>query len=193
MGDEGPEVRPPSAEVIVHVDRGNARPPGQALEPANPHRHRMRLRPNLSAFDELEIVDGVDDEEDHRRAVGSTAVEILRARSDSHEAGSDDSSPKGLAVVTGSHLPAGPTGPRLHPAESVTMTRIGVGLNALQGLCTCGQYETTARTRDSARRSTKSPGFDLPSTMPMVPSASTGTFMKKLMLATTSFSPMRCR
>ena len=44
----------------------------------------MRLGQNLPAFDELEIVDGVDDEQDHRRAVRSIAVEIFRARSDSH-------------------------------------------------------------------------------------------------------------
>src|SRR5216684_4061147 len=83
--------------------------------------------------------------------------------------------------------------PKPYPAGLVITTRIGVGLNPLHGLCTCGQFETTARTRVSARSSTESPGFALPSTMPMVPSANTGTFMKKLMLATMSFSPMPCR
>ena len=37
---------------------------------------------------------------------------------------------------------------------SLTTTRIGVGLNPLQGLRVCGQFETTASTRDSARSST---------------------------------------
>src|SRR4029453_13418765 len=89
-------------------------------------------------------------------------------------------------------LAGAPAGER-YPTGSVTTTRTGVGLNPLHGLRICGQFETTASTRVSARRSTKSPGFDLPSTIPMVPSASTGTFMKKLILATMSFSPNPCR
>jgi hypothetical protein len=36
----------------------------------------------------------------------------------------------------------------------LTITRIGVGLNPLHGLCVCGQFDTTASTRDSARSST---------------------------------------
>src|SRR5262249_47158034 len=74
-------------------------------------------------------------------------------------------------------------------AGSVTIRRIGVGLKPLHGLRVCGQFETTASTSISARRSTWSPGFESPSTIPIVPSGATGTFMKKLRLATTSRRP----
>src|SRR3989449_9746650 len=70
-----------------------------------------------------------------------------------------------------------------------TMTRIGVGLNPLQGFRVCGQFEMTASVSISARRSTWSPGRDTPSTIAIAPSGWTGTFMNQLMLVTMSFLP----
>src|SRR3546814_580037 len=74
-------------------------------------------------------------------------------------------------------------------AHAVTIIRTGVGLNALQGLLICGQFETTTITSISACRSTVEPGAEMPSTMPSAPSSSTGTFMKKLMFGTMSRLP----
>jgi len=63
----------------------------------------------------------------------------------------------------------------------------------VQRCAVCGQIRDHCQDARSARSSTKSPGFDRPSTDAIVPSASTGTFMKKLILATMSFSPRPCR
>src|SRR4051812_45666444 len=71
-------------------------------------------------------------------------------------------------------------------------TRIGVGLNPLQGLLTWGQLEMTQRTSISARSSTWSPGAERPSTMVICPEGWIGTFMKKLMLGTISRLDMQC-
>ena len=65
----------------------------------------------------------------------------------------------------------------------------GVGLKSFTGLFICGQFETTASTSISARRSTKSPGFEMLGPMSMDPSFPTGTYMKKLTLVTMSFLP----
>ena len=62
----------------------------------------------------------------------------------------------------------------------------GVGSNPLQGLLICGQLEMTTSTSISARTSTCFPGAEMPSTIPSVPSALTGTFMNQLMLDTRS-------
>ena len=63
----------------------------------------------------------------------------------------------------------------------MTTMRTGVGSKPLHGLLICGQLEISTSTSISARRSTRSPGAEMPSTMPSVPSASTGTFMNQLM------------
>ena len=44
--------------------------------------------------------------------------------------------------------------------------RTGVGSKPLHGLFTCGQLDTTTSTSRSARRSTHSPGAEIPSTIP---------------------------
>ena len=71
----------------------------------------------------------------------------------------------------------------------MTTTPIGVGSNPLQGLLICGQLLTSTSTSRAARHATRSPGAEIPSTMPIVPSASTGTFMYQLMLLTRSRLP----
>ncbi len=73
------------------------------------------------------------------------------------------------------------------------VTRIGVGSKPLQGLLICGQFEITQSTSISARSSTWSPGFEMPSSMVMAPFGLIGTFMKKLMFGTMSRFPMPCR
>ena len=72
----------------------------------------------------------------------------------------------------------------------VITIRTGVGSNPLHGLLICGQFDTSTSVSVSARTVSDLPGADRPSTMPRVPSASTGTFMKKLMLDTMSRLPM---
>ena len=71
--------------------------------------------------------------------------------------------------------------------------RSGVQLKSLQGLFICGQLDTITSTSISARRATRLPGPDMPSTMPIPPSASTGTFMNQLTLETRSRAPSPCR
>src|ERR1700687_4451116 len=70
-----------------------------------------------------------------------------------------------------------------------TATRTAVGLKPLHGLLTCGQFEISASTSACAVRVRERPGADSPSTMPSVPSSSTGTFMYQLMLETRSRFP----
>src|ERR1700744_6571389 len=65
-------------------------------------------------------------------------------------------------------------------------TLIGVGLNPLQGLLTCGQFEITNSTSISAVTSTWLPGAEMPSTTVKFPDASIGTFMKKFRFETMS-------
>ena len=72
----------------------------------------------------------------------------------------------------------------------VITIRTGVGSNPLHGLLICGQLDTSTRVSVSARSVSDLPGADRPSTMPSVPSASTGTFMKKLTLETMSRLPI---
>lgn len=67
--------------------------------------------------------------------------------------------------------------------------RTGVGSKPLQGLLICGQFDTSTRTSVSARSRTSRPGAEIPSTMPSVPSSSTGTFMYQLTLPTRSRLP----
>ena len=78
---------------------------------------------------------------------------------------------------------------RLPQDGRVTIIRTGVGSKPLHGLLICGQLDTSTRTSVSARSATRSPGADSPSTMPRVPSASTGTFMKKLRFGARSRFP----
>src|SRR5258706_8562689 len=59
----------------------------------------------------------------------------------------------------------------------------GVGLYALQGLFSCGQFEISTITSISARSSTYLPGAEIPSSNVRPPAAVTGTFMKKLIFA----------
>ena len=72
---------------------------------------------------------------------------------------------------------------------AVITMRTGVGSKPLQGLLICGQLETTTTTSISARRSRYRPGAEMPSTIPSVPSGSTGTFMYQLTLGTRSRLP----
>jgi hypothetical protein len=67
--------------------------------------------------------------------------------------------------------------------------RTGVGSKPLHGLLICGQFDTSTRVSISACSVTLLPGAEMPSTMPRVPSASTGTFMNQLMLETMSRLP----
>src|SRR5260370_31251876 len=69
---------------------------------------------------------------------------------------------------------------------SQTSTRTGVGLKPLQGLLTCGQLEITKITSMSAVTSTWVPPAEMPSPTRTFPEGSSGTFMKKLRLATMS-------
>ena len=62
MGDERPEVRSPSAEVIVYVDRRNAETPRGSPQPMNPPGHGKCRGEHAIALGEGKIVDGVYDE-----------------------------------------------------------------------------------------------------------------------------------
>ena len=69
-------------------------------------------------------------------------------------------------------------------AARVTIMRTGVGSKPLQGLLICGQFDTTTSTSISARSSTYLPGAEMPSTMPSVPSGSTGHVHEPVDVAT---------
>lgn len=58
-----------------------------------------------------------------------------------------------------------------------TTIRTGVGSKPLHGLLICGQFDTSTKVSTSARSLILFPGAERPSTMPRVPSSSTGTFM----------------
>ena len=88
------------------------------------------------------------------------------------------------------HLPVpGASGPVLHRREHAgrgdrhgahalsTTIRTGVGSNPLHGLLICGQFDTSTRVSTSARSLIFFPGAERPSTIPSVPSSSTGTFI----------------
>ena len=66
--------------------------------------------------------------------------------------------------------------------QSQTIISTGVGLYALHGLLSCGQFETSTSTSVSARISTYLPASLMPSSKLKPPSGVSGTFMKKLML-----------
>ncbi len=71
-------------------------------------------------------------------------------------------------------------------------TRHGRGSNPLH-VVDLRAVEMSTRVSISARSVTDFPGADRPSTIPRVPSGSTGTFMKKLTLPTMSALPRPCR
>jgi hypothetical protein len=71
---------------------------------------------------------------------------------------------------------ARPPGRHLDHGVATTI-RTGVGSNPLQGLLIWGQFDTSTSVFISARSRTISPGAEMPSTIPRVPSSSTGTFM----------------
>lgn len=73
-----------------------------------------------------------------------------------------------------------------------TVISTAVGSKPLQGLLIWGQLETRTSTSHSARRVRARPGAEMPSTMPRVPSFSTGTFMYQLMFDTRSRLPRPC-
>src|ERR1700722_17886908 len=67
-----------------------------------------------------------------------------------------------------------------------TRTRMGVGLYALHGLLSCGQFDMRQSTLVSAFSSTYLPPPEMPSANVRSPSGLTGTFMKKLMFGARS-------
>src|SRR5207302_7963681 len=107
-----------------------------------------------------------------------------RHRGDAHPLQRGEDADGDLSPVGDEHLPE-----QSRHVGAVTVTRMGVGLKPLQGLLICGQLEIATSTSISARRSRYFPGAEIPSTIPSVPSASTGTFMNQLMLETRSRLP----
>src|SRR5262249_40254782 len=99
---------------------------------------------------------------------------------------------EGAGATWDGGLLAGGRPGRAHTASrggSQMVTRTGVGLSPAQGLLTWGQFEIRASASISARRSTKSPALERPSINTVSasrPSGPTGTFEKKLRLATMS-------
>ena len=71
----------------------------------------------------------------------------------------------------------------------VRRCRIGVGSKPLHGLLICGQLEISDEHVPLGAQRHVSPGREIPSTIPSVPSGSTGTFMNQLMLETRSRLP----
>ncbi|VEH92192.1 Uncharacterised protein (plasmid) [Tsukamurella tyrosinosolvens] len=80
-------------------------------------------------------------------------------------------------VLHGGHRAGADDGEGGHAAASEISSSTAVGSKPLQGLLICGQLEINTSVSISARSTTFFPGAERPSTMPSVPSGSTGTYM----------------
>ena len=77
MLDLPAEIRPPPAEVVVHVNHRHAGFSRAFFQPQQLPRHRPRVAQKLVRFREIEVVNDVDKKKRDLRLIRSAAVKVL--------------------------------------------------------------------------------------------------------------------